>query len=351
MTGASIWWDRGRHADRRAFLVSRAQIKAALRGWFGGQGFLEVEPGCLQVSPGNEAHLHAFRTQALGSDLRPRELYLHTSPEFAMKKLLAAGEERIVAFAPCFRNRETGPLHASEFTMLEWYRAATCERTVTYEAMMTDCAAILRCAATVTGARWVSYRGQTCDPHAAFERLTVADAFVRYAGIDLTVTLGAASHDRDGFAGAAHAQGIRVGDDYSWADIFARILTERIEPRLGIGRPTLLCDYPASEAALAKRSARDPRFAERFELYVCGIELANGFTELTDAVVQRANLEAEMILKFARYGERYPLDEDFLAALAHMPEAAGCALGFDRLVLLATGADRLDQVQWTPLSG
>ena len=339
----SPWWERGRHADRRPFLLARARIKAALRAWFEGEGFVEVEPGCLQVSPGNEAHLHAFATERIGTDLERTQLYLHTSPEFAMKKLLAAGETRISAFAPVFRNREAGSLHAHEFTMLEWYRAGT-----TYEAMMADAAAILALAAKTAGTRWVSYRGATCDPGLAPQRVSVAEAFSRYAGMDLFATVTDAGGDRDALARAADAQGIRVGDDYSWADIFARVLTERIEPRLGIGRASLLCDYPASEAALAKRSVSDPRVAERFELYVCGMELANGFSEMTDGTAQRANLEAEMQLKAARYGERYPIDEDFIASLAHMPEASGCAMGFDRLVMLATGAERIEQVIWTP---
>jgi len=335
----SPWWDKNRHADRRGFLLARAAIKSALRGWFAAENFIEVEPACLQVSPGNEAHLHAFATERIGTDLSRTPLYLHTSPEFAMKKLLAAGEERICAFAPVFRNREGGALHANEFTMLEWYRAHT-----DYMAMMSDCGAILALAAQTAGTKWVSHRGLTCDPRVAPERVTVAEAFSRFAGIDLEATIG----DRDALASAAEAAGVRTGADYTWADSFARILTERIEPRLGIGRATILYDYPASEAALAKRAARDPRFAERFELYVCGVEVANGFSELTDAPLQRANLEEEMQLKQARYGERYPLDEDFLSAVAAMPQASGCAMGFDRLVMLASGAARIEQVLWTP---
>ncbi len=341
----SPFWHPARHADRRAFLLARGRIKAELRAWFDGQGFIEVEPGCLVVSPGNEAHLHAFATERIGPDLSRTQLYLHTSPEFAMKKLLAAGEEKIFAFAPCFRNREQGALHASEFTMLEWYRTGA-----SYDVMMADCMHLFATAAATAGARWVSYGGQTCDPRAPPERLSVAAAVSRYAGIDLLATVTEAGNDRARLADAADAAGIKVGRDYTWADIFARILTERVEPQLGVGRATLLCDYPASEAALAQRSAADPRVAERFELYVCGVEIANGFSELTDAQVQRANLEAEMQLKQERYGERYPIDEAFLSALDHMPPAAGCALGFDRLVMLASGAERIEQVVWTPLT-
>ena len=340
----SPWWQPGRHADRRPLLLARAAIKTALRAWFAGEGFIEVDTGCLQVSPGNEAHLHAFKTGLIGTDLAVQPLYLHTSPEFAMKKLLAAGEEKIVTFAPVFRNRESGPTHASEFTMLEWYRAGA-----DYTAMMADCAALLAHAAEAAQTRWMSYRGTTCDPHASPVRLTVAEAFARHAGIDLFTTIEADEGNRAHLAGAARAQGIRVDDDYSWADIFARILTERIEPLLGTGRATLLYDYPALTSALARPSTRDPRVAERFELYVCGVELANGFSELTDAAAQRINLMAEMDLKQARYGERYPIDDDFIDAVGTMGPAAGCALGFDRLCMLATGAARLDQVIWTPM--
>ena len=342
-TPPSPWWDRTRHADRRPVLLARSKIKAALRNWFAVQDFIEVETGCLQVSPGNEAHLHAFKTERIGSGLDATQLYLHTSPEYAMKKLLAAGEERIFTFAPVFRNREQGPLHASEFTMLEWYRAGS-----DYTAMMDGCGSVLALAAATAGADWVSHKGVTCDVGVAPERLTVADAFTRNAGIDLLATITADGNDRDALAAAALTQGIRVAPDYTWSDIFARILTERVEPRLGVGRPALLIDYPASEAALARRSQRDLRLSERFELYVCGVELANGFSELTDPTHQRGNLEAEMALKQTRYGEHYPIDEDFIAALVHMPPAAGCALGFDRLVMLAAGAERLCQVIWTP---
>jgi lysyl-tRNA synthetase class 2 len=338
------WWHPDIHADRRPFLLLRGRVKAAIRNWFEDQGFVEVEPGCLQVSPGNEAHLHAFRTELIAPDLSPRSLFLHTSPEFACKKLLAAGERRLFAFSPVFRNRERGALHAPEFTMLEWYRAEA-----SYTALMDDCAALLKLASETADKRFVSWRGVTCNPRAAPERVTVAEAFARYAGIDLMATIGAGGNDRDALAAAADAAGIPARADDTWADIFAKLLTALIEPRLGDGRPTLLTDYPGSEAALARPRADDPRLAERFELYCCGVELANGFGELTDPVLQRQRLEAEMERKAARYGERYPIDADFIAALAHMPSAAGCAMGFDRLVMLASGATHIDQVLWTPL--
>jgi lysyl-tRNA synthetase class 2 len=335
------------HADRRAFLLARGRIQGAVRGWFEAQGFLEVETSALQVSPGNETHLHAFATELIGPDGSRRSLYLHTSPEFACKKLLAAGEERIFTFAPVFRNREHGALHHPAFTMLEWYRARE-----PYEQLMGDCAALLEIAAKAAGATELRFRERVADPFAAPERITVADAFRRYAGIDLSACAPSPRLRGEGaraFRAAAEAAGIRTAEDDTWGDVFSRILVERIEPAIGNGRATLLTEYPAQLAALAHPKPGDPSVAERFELYACGVELANAFGELTDASLQRQRLEAEMAEKERLWGERYPIDDDFLAALARMPPASGAALGFDRLVMLATGAQRIEQVVWTPV--
>ncbi len=340
------WWDAQNHADRRPLLLARGRIKAALRAWFEGAGFTEIEAGALVPSPGNETHLHAFETALTGTDLGERRLFLHTSPEFASKKLLAAGENRIFDFARVFRNRERSRLHAPEFTMLEWYRARE-----DYEAVIADSLALLRLAADVGGAPVLRHRDLECDPRAEAQRLTVADAFTHLAGIDLLATLSDAGEgDADALRLRARRGGIDVSDDDDWSDIFAKVLTLRIEPRLGIERPCILYEYPVCEAALARTSPRDVRVAERFELYVCGVELANGFGELTDPAQQRTRFEIEMAKKERVYGLRYPLDEDFLAALAGMPPASGVALGFDRLVMLATGAPNVDSVLWTPLS-
>ena len=345
MTAASPWWAPHLHADRRALLLARNRIKAALRGYFAARDFVEVEAAILQASPGNEAHLHAFATELVTPAAGRTRLYLHTSPEFAAKKLLAAGERRIFELARVFRNRERGALHHPEFTLLEWYRAGE-----SYAAAMEDCAAILRVAARMAAVPQVAFRGRTADPFAPPERLTVAAAFARFAGIDLLATLDGREGDRDGFARQATAAGIRCAEDDSWSDIFSRILVERIEPNLGIGRATLLDEYPTIEAALARPKPSDPRVAERFEFYVCGVEVANAFGELTDAAEQRRRFEREMAEMQRRYGTRYPIDEDFLTALAAMPQACGCALGFDRLVMLVTGASRIEQVIWTPLA-
>jgi elongation factor P--(R)-beta-lysine ligase len=339
----SPFWNSRVHADRRPLLIARGRILAALRSFFVARDFVEVETATLHVSPGNEAHLHAFATELIAPDGSRAPRYLRTSPEFACKKLLAAGEPRIFELARAFRNRERGALHHPEFTLLEWYRAGE-----DYTALMADCAALLGAAAEASGTKRLVFRDRIATPFAEPERMTVAQAFERFAKIDILATVSARDSDRDGLAVAARKAQVRVADDDTWADIFSRVLVERIEPHLGIGRPTILYEYPLPQAAWARRGAGDPRVAERFELYACGVELANGFGELTDPEEQRRRFAAEMALKARLHGEHYPIDEDFLAALEHMPQACGIALGFDRLVMLLTGAAHIDEVLWTP---
>src|SRR3954452_5509043 len=232
MSDSSPSWDPGVYADRRPFLMGRARIAAATRAWFAARDFVEVETAILQVSPGNEAHLHAFATELIQDGART-PLYLHTSPEFAAKKLLAAGEPRLFTFARVFRNRERTALHHPEFTMLEWYRANQ-----PYAVLIEDCAALLATAAEMAGARSLAFRGRTADPFAPPERLTVAEAFARYAKIDLLATVDGAKTDATALAAAARGQGIRVAGDDTWTDVFSRVLLERVEPNLGIGRAT-----------------------------------------------------------------------------------------------------------------
>ena len=278
-----------------------------MREWFRRRGFLEVETPALQVSPGNEVHLHAFATELMTPGGGRTPLYLHTSPEFTCKKLLAAGEARVFSLGHVFRNRERGPLHHPEFTMLEWYRTNE-----PYEALMEDCAAILDEAAKAAGALQYQWKGRTADPYAAPERLSVSrclpevcrhrspgDADVRRAG------------PRTSSRRRLRAAGIQMADDDTWSDIFSRVLVERIEPQLGHGRAVLLDRYPLPEAAWAQPDS-DPRLAKRFELYACGVELANGFAELTDAQEQRRRFEEAMAERQRRYGEQYPIDGDFL---------------------------------------
>jgi elongation factor P--(R)-beta-lysine ligase len=324
--------------------MGRNKMTEAARSFFSSQSFVEVDTAALQISPGIEAHISAFCTEIIDDAGVKSRLYLHSSPEFAAKKLLAAGETRIYSFGHVFRNRERGRLHHPEFTMLEWYRAGE-----PYQRLVEDCLGLLAWTVAAVGSRDLSFGGHVADPFAEPEILTVAEAFDRYAAIDVLATIGTPEPNRDALAARASEHGIRTVADDSWSDIFSKIMVAKIEPQLGHGRPTILMDYPASEAALAKLQD-DPRLAERFELYACGVEIANGFGELTDPVLQRQRFEAAMAERLRIYGEAYPIDEEFLQALAIMPDACGIALGFDRLVMLATGATHIEQVVWTPVA-
>jgi len=333
------WWRKDSLAERLPFLRQRTAMTAALRAFFLAQDFLEVETPGLQISPGLEPHLKAFRTGLEDPFGGPeRDLYLHTSPEFAMKKLLAGGLPRIFQLARVWRNGERSDSHHPEFTMLEWYRAGA-----GYEGLMEDCEGLLRAALAATGQSHFAWKGQTCSPSGPFERLTVQEAFLRHTGIDIL----ALADDTTGFRAAAQAVGCFVSERDSWDDIFFRLFLEQIETRLGMGRPTILMEYPVAMAALSRPKPSDPRVAERFELYVCGLELANAFGELTDAGEQRRRFELDMDLKQSLYGLRYPIDEDFIAALEEgLPPCAGIALGVDRLALLASHAARIEDVLW-----
>jgi lysyl-tRNA synthetase class 2 len=340
----SPFWSRDVHADRRPLLLARARTFASWRGWFEESGFIEVDTAALQVSGGNEAHVATFLTTFEGPD-GARPLRLHASPEFACKKLLAAGEERIFSLGHVFRNRERGPLHHPEFTMLEWYRAGA-----PYRALIDDVAALCALAAEAAGPRRFLHRELAADPFLPPERLSVCEAFERFAGVNLAATLRPdGANDREGLARAAAQAGLRVADDDAWSDLFSKLLSAKVEPRLGVGRLTVLDEYPLSEAALARPQPGAPGTAERFEVYACGVELANAFGELTDPAEQRRRFEAESAHAERVYGEAQPLDEDFLAALAFMPAASGIAVGADRVVMLATGAGSVERVIWTPL--
>jgi len=320
------WWHPRRFAERRARLEARARIASGLRAHFAREGFVEVETPALQVSPGLEPHLVAFETRLRAPDGKnERALYLHTSPEFAMKKLLVAGVPRLFQLAHAFRNAERSSTHHPEFTMLEWYRAGS-----DYTALMDDCERLLRVALEASGRDRLAFRGVECDPRLPAERISVAEAFAKHA-------------NRDVFA-------LEPAPGDTFEDCFFRVFLNEIEPKLGIGRPTLVYDWPIALGALARAKASDPRVAERVELYVSGLELANGFSELTDAAEQRRRFEHDLAEKARLYGERYPIDHAFLAALEYgLPASAGMALGFDRLVMCATGASRIDDVLWAPV--
>ena len=340
------WWHPDRFGRRRALLETRARIMVGLRQWFHQAGFLEVETPALQVSPGMETHLQPFSTELATPEGTRHQRYLHTSPEFAMKKLLVAGLPLVFQFAHVFRNFERGTTHSPEFIMLEWYRAGA-----TYDVLLADCEALLRLAATSAGVTEFRFAGRSASLAEPFERLTVAEAFARHTGIDLLATTpDPLSPSPSLLAEAARAQGIEPHAGDTWEDLFFRIMLDRIEPHLGMGRPTFLMEYPISLAALARPKPDDPRVAERFELYACGVELANAFGELTDPAAQRRRFAADMDERERIYGNRLPVDEDFLSALQYgMPESAGIALGIDRLMMLATGAQSIAEITWVPV--
>jgi len=317
-------------AARLPFLRRRALLTRGVRAFFQASGYTEVETPYAVPAPGEEVHLRAFATAQERPDGTRRKLWLHTSPEFAMKKLLAGGMGPIFQLARVWRNGEGSDLHSPEFTMLEWYRPGA-----GLDDLMDECMALLRAVLPPV----VSCRGIETSL-AADERLTVAEAFARRLGVDAL----ASGDDAAAFAAAAGAD-LRPGE--GWEDLFFRLLLGSVEPHLGRDRPTFLTHWPAAQAALARRDPADPRVALRFELFACGIELANAFVELTDAAEQRARFVADRARRHALHGPDWELDEDFLAALAHgMPGAGGVALGFDRLAMIAAGADRITQVQW-----
>lgn len=334
-----MWWQPHRFAAKRPFLEQRALVLRSIRSFFDAQGFLEVETPILQASPGCEAHIHAFGTKLLDHGLKPvKHLYLHTSPEFAMKKLLVAGLPQIYQICHAFRNGEASSRHSAEFTILEWYRA-----NAGYKDIMDDCVHLLRHVAKTIDIITYRYHGMASDPFKDWEIISVTSAFKIYAGIELEEFL----QNPEQFKKAVSALGIRTDDGDTWDDLFFRVMAEKIEPHLGHPAPTILYDYPAHMAPLSRPCADNSRFGERFEMYVCGLELCNAYGELTDAARQRMQLEKEMKTKQNTYGTQHPIDEDFIKALEYgMPESGGNALGVDRLVMLATGADDIDQVLW-----
>lgn len=309
----------------------------AVRAFFEDKGFWEVVTPALQTCPSTDTHVHAFAVE--GKSINSKGLYLHTSPELAMKKLLVAGLPKIFQICHVFRKGDDSRLHSPEFTMIEWYRAQT-----GYEEIMQDCEDMLKFCATRLGVQVLRFGNRTADATQPFQRLTVQEAFQKFANINLADFL----EDTAGFAKAIAAQGIRVAPDDRWDDLFFRVMAEKIEPHLGDARPTILYEYPASMASLSRKKPEDARWAERFELYICGVEIANAFTEQTNADEIRKRFTQDMALKLEIYGHDYPMDEDFIKAMEHgMPPSGGIALGLDRLAMLFTGADTIDQVLWT----
>lgn len=316
----------------------------AVRDFLSHRGYLEVETPIARFHASMEPHLVSFETSWQTPDASPnRRLFLHTSPEYAMKRVLGEHGRSVFQLATVFRNEEDGPTHHREFTLLEWYRTHA-----DYRVLMTETEQLVRRVARAirpANRTHIVWRDQTCDLAKPFERLTVRDAFQRYAGLDPFVDI-----DAEALAGAAHRAGLDVPEDWSWEDIFHFILLERVEPRLGVGRATILYDYPARLAALAKtrRDQGDGEsvdIAERFELYICGLELCNGFSELIDANEQRRRFESERDVRRELGLEVLAIDEGLLGALKRCPPCTGNALGIDRLLMLLLDAERIAEVR------
>jgi lysyl-tRNA synthetase class 2 len=335
-------WERlSTDAAFRGRMEKRAAILAAVRAFFRDAGFLEVETPTVVALPGMEPHLDPFRTGVTEVGGANHDAYLITSPEYSMKKLLAAGLPRVFEIARCYRNGEPWDgSHNPEFTMIEWYRADA-----DYAAIMADMETMVASVAkAVTGSDKIRHQGREIDLAPPWDRMTVAEAMERHAGLDL----GRAIDDPVWFRAAVEAKGCTLTADDTWDDVFFKIFLRDVEPKLGVDRPLILHEYPRSMAALARLKKADPRFAERFEAYVGGMELANAFSELNDAAEQRARLEEERDLR-AKLGRHvYAVDEKFLEAVGRMPEAAGIALGVDRLVMLLTDAAVISDVLFFP---
>jgi len=342
------WWRPDIYIKHQQKRLARAAVFQALRHWFASQDFTEVDTPALQVSPGLEVHLKAFKTTYDDPMGKPRMAYLHTSPEFTMKKLIVAGLPRIFQLCKTYRNEGVSATHQPEFTMLEWYRAGA-----DYTTIMSDTEELVRAAATACGVTELRRGDRTCNPFLPWERLTIAEAFQKYTGINVMATLSSnpiAEPDPTLLRKEAERIGETCSDTDRWEDIFFRIMLNHIEDKLGDGVPTILCEYPTCLGALARQKPGKPEVVERFEAYVCGVELCNAFSELTDPTEQQRRFTADMDMKQKLYGERYPIDPDFMNALHYgMPTCAGNAIGVDRLIMLITGADHIEEVQWAPV--
>jgi len=346
--------------DRETF-VQRARILDLMREWFRAQDFLEVETPLMVKHPGMEPHLNLFTTEFISEDGKMRDKrFLHTSPEYSMKKLLGADFENIFQITKVFRNGEIGnadfrgcsggdatganycvqPLgenesrHNPEFTMVEWYRGNS-----GYEAIMDDCESMINF--IIDGLGEIDNGLSKSDQK--WERLSIKEAFNRYADMNLDEL-----RDLDSLRAAVEQKNYTLTTAYSWDDLFFLVLLNEIEPKLGFDRPVFLYDYPASQAALARKCESDTFYAERFELYINGVELCNAFGELVDPVEQRLRLEEEQALRNELGKEPYEIDEAFLEALETMPPSGGNALGIDRLVMVLLGKKSIEEVLLFP---
>ena len=320
------WWKPDLYMKNAPFRQARGKVIQTIRKYFTKQGLIEVDTPALQPAPSDEVHLKCFQTG---------DFYLHTSPELAMKKLLVAGEKAIFQICHAYRDEPVSDTHSPEFTMLEWYRVGT-----DYSAMMKDTTGVVRACCKACDVKELKHNERTCNPFKKWQKLTVTEAFKKYAGVNLWA--------KD-LRIEAERIGIQCSDADTWEDIFFRIMLNKVEYKLGDGVPTILCEYPTQLGALARTKPGNPKVCERFEVYACGVELCNAFSELTDAKEQRVRFVANYAERKRLYGWDDPMDEDFLRALEYgMSEASGNALGVDRLIMLITGAEKLADTQWVP---
>ncbi len=314
---------------------ARQTMSLALRRFFVDAGFLEVETPCLIATPGLEPHIDPFEVPFVPqTDVGTRRsLYLHTSPEYAMKRLLADPAcPPLFQLCKTFRNGEVSAQHNPEFTMLEFYRPHG-----DYHAIMADLEGALSAAEAAVAP------GLGLFSKTPFERLTVRDAVLKYAELDLLEHADGPSLKR-----AADARGVYTGTSTAFDDVFFHVFLERVERQLGRERPTFLIEYPASMASLARLKPSDPKVAERVELYAHGVELANGFSELTDPVEQRRRLTEEQAQRASLKRPVFALDEAFLEAVGKMPPSAGIAVGFDRVLMLLLSEAQIADVLLFP---
>lgn len=320
-------------------MQKRAKVLKGIRAYFEAEGFLEVETPSVVKLPGMEPYLDVFETAFVDAQGKAEDRYLITSPEYAMKKLLVAGYEKVFQICKSFRNKETdSELHNPEFTLLEWYRAFA-----SYEEMMKDTEKLVEFVAKeLHGAPRIVYKGSTIDVSTPWPRVKVKDLFQEYADIDV-----ATFEDEQKFREAVKAKGYGIDENSSYEDLFFSVFMNEIEPKLGFDTPIIVCEYPASMAALAKRI--DDQYAERFEVYIAGVELCNAFTELNDPQEQRARLEEEHAERLKMGKTDYPVDQSFVSALEFgMPPSGGNALGVDRLAMLLTDTHDIRDIIFFP---
>lgn len=313
---------------------ARMQLYAALRAHFAAAGYLEVETPTLVPTPGLEPHIDPFEAKFIpqtGVGAR-RSLWLHTSPEYAMKRLLAdPGCPPLFFLGKVFRNGEVSEHHNPEFTLLEYYRP-----NADYRDIMVDLEQLLAACSQALGKKTLLSR-------APYERLTVQEALLRHTGIDWKAHL-----DVESFRREVELRGVRVSSDATWDDVFFHLFLSKVEPHLGQEQPVFLIEYPASMASLSRLKPDDPAVAERVELYAAGLELGNGFSELTDARQQRERLEEEQRFRKSQGRPVFALDEKFLEAVGRMPPAGGIAVGMDRILMLLLNEERIDDVLLFP---